>query len=334
MNQVLAPTQRNEFPRLTAPTPWSTFSRFRRVRWGEFLTRSITFLSAAAILILTVALAWELYRASQLSIRQFGFKFITSSTWDPVAEDFGAITFIFGTLVTSAIALLLAVPIGLGAAICLAELAPRGLSSILTFIIELLAAVPSVIIGVIGVFVLVPFMREVGGPALKGALGFLPLFSGPNYGVGVLTAGVLLAMMVLPFIISVSREVLLAVPREQREASMALGATRWETTWHVAMVYARSGIFGSIFLALARALGETMAVTMVIGNTPQISASLFAPGYSMAAVIANEFSEATGDLYLNALIEIGLLLFVITMIINALARLMIWATVRKQSTVV
>lgn len=318
---------------LSSPKPFYPLGWIRRFRLGEFLTRGITFLAATSILILTIALAWALYRASTPAINKFGWKFITDITWDPVFLNFGAISFIYGTLATSLIALLLAVPIGLGAAIFLSELAPRSLSSPLTFITELLAAVPSVIIGLIGIFVLAPFMRVQGGPLLKKALGYLPLFSGPNYGIGVLTAGVLLAVMIVPFIISISREVLMAVPREQREASMALGATRWETTWHVAMVYARSGILGSIFLALARALGETMAVTMVIGNTPQISRSLFAPGYTMAAVIANEFTEATGDLYLSALVEIGLLLFVITMIINALARILIWSTLRKQGTV-
>lgn len=313
-------------------TPQSSplWAWWRRVRVGEILTRGITLVAALCVLALTVALAWELYRGSSLSIAKFGWRFATDSIWDPVSDQFGAITFIFGTLVTSAIALVLAIPIGLGAAIFLSELAPRSLSTPLSFLVELLAAVPSVIIGLLGIFILVPFMRSEAGPTLKSALGFMPLFSGPNYGVGVLTAGVLLTIMIVPFIISISREVLTTVPREQREASMALGATRWETTWHVAMVYARSGIFGSIFLALARALGETMAVTMVIGNTPQISSSLFAPGYTMAAVIANEFTEATGNLYLSALIEIGFVLFIITMIINAAARLLIWSTVGKQ----
>ncbi|MBZ5537923.1 MAG: phosphate ABC transporter permease subunit PstC [Acidobacteriia bacterium] len=329
MNEQIA-TQPPEIVALSAPPSLLSSSWTRRIRMGDLVARGITFLAALSVLVITVALAWELYKGSVPSIKEFGWKFITQKTWDPVFLSFGSITFLFGTLITSVIALLLAVPVGIGAAIFLAELAPRAISSALTFVIELLAAVPSVIYGLLGIFVLVPFMREHGGASLKAALGFLPIFSGPNYGVGVLTAGIVLAVMIVPFIISISREVLLAVPREQREASMALGATHWETTWHVAMVYARSGIFGSIFLALARALGETMAVTMVIGNTPQISASLFAPGYTMAAVIANEFTEATGDLYLSALVEIGLLLFVMTMIINALARLLIWSTVRKQ----
>jgi phosphate transport system permease protein len=225
--------------------------------------------------------------------------------------------------VTSILALILGVPLGIGAAMFLAELAPPGISAGLAFLIELLAAVPSVIYGLLAIFTLVPLMRDYVAPFLRSTLGFIPLFQGPSYGVGLLTAGAVLAVMILPFIISISREVLLAVPREQREASMALGATRWETAWRVVVPYAKAGITGSIFLALARALGETMAVTMVIGNDPKISASLFAPGYSIAAVIANEFSEATSDVYISALIELGLVLFCITIIVNAIARLLI-----------
>jgi phosphate transport system permease protein len=215
--------------------------------------------------------------------------------------------------VTSALALAMAVPLGLGAAIFLSELAPPRISDALTFVIELLAAVPSVIYGLLGVFVLVPLMRQVGAP----------------YGVGVFTAAVVLAVMILPFIVSISREALLAVPREQREAALALGATRWESTWQVVVPYARLGIFGSVFLALARALGETMAVTMVIGNDPKIHASLLAPGYSIAAVIANEFTEATADLHLSALIELGLVLFLLTILLNGVARLLILGTTRR-----
>jgi phosphate transport system permease protein len=210
----------------------------------------------------------------------------------------------------------------------LAELAPRKYSDSVSFLIDLLAAVPSVIYGLLGIFVVVPLMRGVIGPAIKHTLGFLPIFKGPNYGVGFLTAGIVLAIMIVPFIISVSREVLLTVPREQREAALGLGATRWEATWQVVVPWARTGVMGSIFLALARALGETMAVTMVIGNDPRIAASLFAPGYTIAAVIANEFTEATGNLYLSALIELGLVLFLMTFILNGLARLLIIATER------
>ena len=297
-----------------------------RLRSGDEIARLITLVFAATVVLITAALVYQLWADSVLPRHKFGWKFFITSVWDPVFEQFGALPFIYGTLVTSAVALCIAVPLGLGAAIFLAELAPQKISDALTFFIDLLAAVPSVIYGLLGVFILVPIMRETIQPFLKATLGFLPLFSGPGYGVGFLTAGIVLAVMVLPFIISVSREVLLSVPREQREAALALGATRWDSTWKVVVPFARTGIFGSIFLALARALGETMAVTMVIGNTPKIAASLFAPGYSIAAVIANEFTEATGDLYLQSLVELGLVLFLITFILNGLARILILAT--------
>ena len=248
--------------------------------------------------------------------------------WDPVAGDFGALPFIYGTVVTSLLALLIAVPLGLGAAIFLAELAPAKISDSLTFVIELLAAVPSVIFGLLGIFLLLPALHYVV-PVLQQSLGFLPIFGGPFYGVSIFSAGIVLSIMIVPFITSVSREVLLAVPQDQKEAALALGATRWQTTSRVVVPFARRGIFGSVFLALARALGETMAVTMVIGNNPQISPSLLAPGYSIAAVIANEFTEATEDVYVSALIELGLVLFGITIVINALARLLILTTTRK-----
>ena len=237
----------------------------------------------------------------------------------------------YGTVVTSILALLISVPLGLGSAIFLSELAPAGVSNALTFLIELLAAIPSVIYGLLALFTLVPLLRVYGRAFLRSTLGFLPFFKGPGYGFGILAAGMVLSIMTVPFIISVSRESLLAVPREQREAALALGATRWESTWQVVVPYAKLGILGSIFLGLARALGETMAVTMVIGNDPKIAASLFAPGYSIAAVIANEFSEATGQVYQSALIELGLVLFFLTIVINGLARLMIVATTRKGS---
>jgi phosphate transport system permease protein len=256
---------------------------------------------------------------------KFGFNFLRTTTWDPVNGEFGALPFIYGTVVTSAIGLLIAIPFGVGAAIFLAELAPPKLSDAMTFLIELLAAVPSVIFGLIGIFVLVPMLLKVV-PGVKDALGFLPIFSGPFYGVSLLSAGVVLSVMVAPYIISVSREVLLAVPKDLREAALALGATRWETTWNVVVPHARRGIMGSIFLALARALGETMAVTMVVGNTPKVAASLLAPGYSIAAVIANEFAEATTDLQISTLIELGLVLFGLTIVLNGVARLLILAT--------
>jgi phosphate transport system permease protein len=302
-----------------------------RLREGDEIARLVTFLFAASVVLVTVSLVFELWQGSVLPRHKFGFSFLVTKVWDPILDQFGALPFIYGTLVTSGVALIIAVPLGIGAAIFLAELAPARVSDTLEFFIDLLAAVPSVIYGLLGFLALIPLMRDYIQPALKRSLGFLPLFSGPMYGLGFLTAGIVLAIMVIPYIISVSREVLLSVPRDQREAALALGATRWESTWKVVVPFARTGIMGSIFLALARALGETMAVTMVVGNVVTISPSLFSPGYSIAAVIANEFTEATGDLYLQSLIELGLVLFVLTFILNGLARLLIVATSQRGS---
>jgi phosphate transport system permease protein len=302
-----------------------------RLRNGDEIARLVTFLFAASVVLITLLLVYELWIASSLPRQKFGLAFFITKLWDPIAEEFGALTFIYGTVVTASVALLIAIPLGIGAAIFLAELAPQKISDPLQFFIDLLAAVPSVIYGVLGVFIVIPMMRMWIAPTLKATLGFLPLFQGPAYGVGFLTAGIVLAIMVIPYIISVSREVLLSVPRDQREAALALGSTRWESTWKVVVPFARTGIMGSIFLALARALGETMAVTMVVGNTPSISSSLFAPGYSIAAVIANEFTEATGDLYLQSLIQLGLVLFLLTFILNGLARLLMLLTAARGS---
>jgi len=302
-----------------------------RLRDGDEIARLITFLFAASVVLITVLLVYELWQGSALPRHQFGLSFFRTSIWDPVFEQFGALPFIYGTIVTSAVALLIAVPLGIGAAIFLAELAPLRLSDTLEFFIDLLAAVPSVIYGLLGIFIIVPLMRQVIQPQLKQVLGFLPLFKGPAFGLGFLTAGMVLAIMIIPYIISVSREILLSVPRDQREAALALGATRWESTWKVVVPFARAGIIGSIFLALARALGETMAVTMVIGNTPIISASLLSPGDSIASVIASQFKEATGELYTQSLIELGLVLFLLTFILNGLARIMIVVTSRRGS---
>ena len=263
----------------------------QRLRSGDDIAYVITLTCALTILAITALLVFELYKNSAVPRHQFGWSFLVTSTWDPVAGQFGALPFIYGTVVTSALALFLGIPLGVGAAIFLAELAPTKISNGLTFLIELLAAVPSVIFGLLGIFVLVPALIALE-PVIRGVLGWTPLFSGPFYGVSMLSAGVVLSVMIVPFIISISREVILAVPTEQREGALALGATKWETTWDVVIPFARKGIMGSIFLALARSLGETMAVTMVIGNDPAIHASLFAPGYSIAAVIANEFAEA------------------------------------------
>lgn len=306
-------------------------SLLAKLRDGDEVARLITFLFAAFVVLIVVSLVFELWRQSVLPRHKFGLAFIVSSVWDPVFDKFGALPFIYGTLVTSALALLLAVPLGIGSAIFLAELAPPKISDMLQFLIELLAAVPSVIYGMLGIFILVPLVRQYIAPALKATLGFLPLFQGPAYGVGFLTAGIVLATMIVPYIISVSREILLSVPRDQREAALALGATRWESTWKVVVPYARAGIMGAVFLALARALGETMAVTMVIGSTPVISASLLSPGDSIASVIASQFTEATGDLYLQSLVELGLVLFLLTFLLNGFARLLIVLTSRRGS---
>jgi len=297
-----------------------------RLRGGDELSYLITLASTVSILLIVGLIVFELWANSKPTFATFGFNFLRTSTWDPNSDKYGALPFIYGTCVTSLLALIIAVPLGVAAAIFLAEMAPPRLSNFLTFLIELLAAVPSVIYGLLGVFILVPLIRQYLVPALKSAFGYLPIFEGTFYGLSVLSAGIVLAVMIVPFIISVSREVLLAVPTDQREAALALGATKWETTWDIVLPNASTGIFGSIFLALARALGETMAVTMVIGNTPKISASLLAPGYSIAAVIANEFAEASGDLYVSSLIFMGLVLFGLTIVINAAARIFIMTT--------
>ncbi|HET9400912.1 MAG TPA: phosphate ABC transporter permease subunit PstC, partial [Candidatus Acidoferrales bacterium] len=305
----------------------------RRLKSGDAIAHTITLIFGATIILITVLLVYQLWIHSAPSRAKFGLHFFATSTWDPVAEDFGALPFIYGTLVTTVVALTIAIPLGLGAAIFLSELAPPKLSAGLSYVIDLLAAVPSVIYGMLAIFTLLPLMASKIEPFLKRNLGFLPLFRGPAYGVGLLSAGLVLTVMIVPYIISVSREVLMAVPRDQREAALGLGATRWESTWRVVVPFARSGIMGSILLSMARALGETMAVTMVIGNTPKISASLLSPGYSIAAVIANEFSEATGAVYISSLVELGLVLFLLTFILNGLARILITLTAQKGSEV-
>jgi phosphate transport system permease protein len=290
--------------------------------------RGIATASAVTIIALAVMLVYELWVNSELARERFGWEFLFSRAWDPVAGDFGALPFIYGTLVTSALALIIAVPMGVGAAVFLAELAPPRLSDGLTFLIELLAAVPSVVYGLIGILIGVPLLREYVHPVLVRTVGWSPFFEGPFLGVSLLAAGIVLALMILPYIVSVSRQVLLAVPREQREGALALGATQWETTWRVVVPFAKTGIIGSIFLALARALGETMAVAMVVGNQPRINTSLLAPGYSIAAVIANEFREATSALHVDSLVLLGLVLFALTIVINGVARLLVASTMR------
>jgi phosphate transport system permease protein len=285
---------------------------------------------AALVLLVVLGIAFELTRQSSLSIQKFGLKFWTTRIWDPVAGDFGALPFIWGTLYSSILALLIATPVALGIAIFISELSPRLLRQPLSYVTELLAAIPSIVYGLWGMFVLVPIVRKVelwAPPVLKK----FPLFKGPPLGVGMLAAALILAVMVIPFTSSVAREILKNVPSAQREAAYALGATRWEAI-KVAIGYGKSGILGAVMLGFGRALGETMAVTMVIGNSPRISASLFAPQYTMAAVIANEFTEAADELHLRALIEIGLLLFIVTVVVNVISRLMIWSM--KQRTVI
>ena len=316
---------------IAAPPQPAARSFLKRLRDGDKAAHLITLIFAASVFLVTVFLVYELWIHSSTSRAKFGLGFLFTSSWDPVAEKFGALPFIYGTVLTSFLALLISVPLAVGAAIFLSELAPPKLSNTCTFLVELLAAVPSVIYGLLAIFTLVPFLSKYGEPFLKNTLGFLPLFKGAPLGYGYLAAGLVLAIMTFPFIISISRESLLAVPIEQREAALALGATKWESTWQVVVPHARLGIIGSIFLALARALGETMAVTMVIGNDPSIHASLLKPGYTIAAVIANEFTEATGDLYQGALVELGLVLFLITIILNASAQLLILATTKKGS---
>jgi phosphate transport system permease protein len=287
---------------------------------------------AALVLLVVVGIGFELTRQSLHSITKFGFSFWKGTTWDPVSGEFGALPFVWGTLYSSVVALILATPIALGIAVFISELSPRFLRQPLTYLTELLAAIPSIVYGLWGIFVLVPMIRalEVHTPDI---LKKLPIFKGPPLGVGMLSAAVILAIMVVPFTSSVAREVLKNVPSAQREAAYALGATRWEAI-KVAIGYGKTGIIGAVMLGFGRALGETMAVTMVIGNNPQVSTSLFAPQYTMAAVIANEFSEAADDLYLHALIEIGLLLFIVTIVINSISRLLIWSMKARNRRVV
>jgi len=280
-------------------------------------------LAAAMIVVLIVLVGWQLYAGSRLSLAKFGPGFLWSSEWDPVQDKYGALPFIFGTLVSSLLGLLIAVPLGVATALFLTELAPLRLRQPIIMAIEMLAAVPSVIFGLWGIFILIPWLRDHLFVWLKHNLGFLPLFQGPIYGVSMLAAGIIIAIMILPIVTSISREILRSVPNLQREAAYALGATRWEVLKIAVLSYARRGLFGAAILGLGRALGETMAVTMVIGNRPVISASLFAPGYTLASVIANEFTEATTELYLSSLFELGLVLLVVAILVNAAAQLMV-----------
>lgn len=312
-----------------APSPIRDYlSKRGSGRFADASFAALMLLCACSIFAIVAFIFWILTARSHLSLMQFGWKFFSRSAWDPVSGDFGALPFIYGTLATSFLALLMAVPLALGVAVFVTELCPKPLRAPISFLTELLAAIPSVVYGLWGVFVLVPLMRDVVGPFLTKTLGWTGLFGGPNFGVGLLTAGIILAIMILPIISSLTRDIMLSVPNSQREGVLALGATRWEMIRVGVLRNSRIGIVGAVMLGLGRALGETMAVTMVIGNHPNISKSLFAPANTLASVIAGEFTEATGDLYLSALIEIGLALFLVTIVVNAIARLLVWAVTR------
>ncbi len=293
---------------------------------GDRLFQIVITAFAVSIPLLLVIIAVSIGIAAWPALSRSGLKFLTDSKWDVAAGEFGAAPAIFGTVVSSALALVIATPLALGVSIFLSEIAPKWLRQPVGFLVDLLAAIPSVVYGLWGIFVLIPLIRDPIAPFIKDTLhlGSTPLFSGPNYGYSMFAAGLILAIMILPYISAVTREVLLAVPRSQREAALALGATRWEMIRDAVIPYARSGIIGGVILGLGRALGETMAVTMLIGNRPEIAASLFAPGYTMASLIANEFSEATSDAHLSALMAVGAVLFVVTLIVNALARWLVW----------
>ena len=290
--------------------------------------RGIVVVCAVAVLAIVGLIFYELVHQSSLSLSKFGLKFLVKQIWDPVAEDFGALPFIYGTIVSSFLGLIIAVPLSVGTALFLTEICPRRLRAVLSLLVELLAAIPSVIYGLWGIFVLAPFLRLHVQPFLGKYFGWTGLFTGPKYGWGMLAAGFIVAIMILPIIASITREVVTAVPRVQREAALALGATKWEMLRMAVLRNARPGIFGAVILGLGRALGETMAVTMVIGNRPEIAKSLFAPGYTLASAVANEFTEAVGNLYFSALMEMALILFVITLIVNALAGLLVWSITR------
>lgn len=315
------------------PLKFGGSSNWRRVlsptgNTGDAIFRVAMFLVALLMVAIVVAMVVALMTDSMLSIRKFGFHFLTGRTWDPIRGEFGALPFVYGTVASSLIALAISVPFSLGIAIFLVEQAPTYIARPVGFMVELLAAIPSVVYGLWGIFVLAPILREYVEPALASTLGFLPLFRGTITGIGLLTGGIILAIMVTPIISAVVRDVLAAVPGSQREAALALGATKWEMI-RVVLVNGAPGIAGAIILGLGRALGETMAVTMVIGNRPEISLSLFDPSYTIASAIANEFTEATGDLYLSALVELGLILFLVTFIVNGIARLLVWNVTRK-----
>jgi phosphate transport system permease protein len=304
-------------------------SRKREVHRGDRVFLGFLRVSSLVVILLFVAITAQLLRLSWPALHRFGFHFLLEKTWDPVNENYGAATFLFGTIVSSALALCISVPVSVGVALFLTEIAPRRISSAVGFLVEMLAAIPSVVYGLWGIFVLAPWLRVAIEPWLGKNLGFLPLFQGPPYGVGMLAAGIILAIMITPTISAITREVFRVVPTSRREAALGLGATRWEMIRIAVLSSSRSGVLGAVALGLGRALGETMAVTMVIGNRPDISASLFAPAQTMASAIAGEYAEATSDMHLSALAAVGLVLFAVSFVINTFARALIWRAEKK-----
>ena len=317
-DKIVIPGKHSDWRRVLSPTG----------NTGDAIFRGLMFLVGLFMVSVVIAMVIALASDSMMSIRQFGFGFLKSRHWNPIKGEFGALPFIYGTIVSSLIALLISVPFSLGIAVFLVEQAPHYVARPIGFLVELLAAIPSVVYGVWGIFVLAPFLRVYIEPPIATVLGWLPLFQGTITGIGLLTGGIILAIMITPIISAVVRDVLAAVPGSQREAALALGATKWEMI-RVVLVNGAPGIAGAVILGLGRALGETMAVTMVIGNRPEISLSLFAPSYTIASAIANEFTEATTDLYLSALVELGLILFLVTFVVNGIARVLVWNVTRR-----
>ena len=313
--------------------PLGRLRSWRRSNAGEIAFRAVVTVFGVSVLLLAALMLYQLAFESRESIRTFGWGFLTSTTWDSPNRVFGAAPAIYGTVVSSAIAVVLAVPVSLGAAIYLSEMAPPWLRNPASFLVESLAAIPSVVFGLWGIYVLTPLVRSPVETFLGGKLGFLPLFTGPPFGVGMLAAGLVLAIMILPIITAIARDSMMAVPASQREAMLALGATKWEVISRAVLQYCRSGLVGAVLLGLGRALGETMAVTMVIGKTYDINTSLFAPASTAASQIASEFNEASYSLYTSALVELALILLGITLVVNVAARLLVWRIARSPETV-
>ncbi len=312
---------------VNSPQRWKIESRLS----GDYLFKGITVIFAFSILLIIALMVVEMVRESLPAIRKFGFGYINSSDWDAVQESFGALPFIYGSVVSSLLAILLATPLSIGAALFITEILPKRVGATVATLIELLAAIPSVIYGLWGILVMTPWLQKTVQPLLIKYFGFLPFFQGAPYGVSMLAAVFILMIMIVPIITAIAKEVIATVPQSQKEAAIALGATRWEMIRMAVLPYGRSGMLGAVILGLGRAIGETMAVTMVIGNTPQIKLSLIAPAYTMPSVIANEFAETTSKLHASALMEIGLLLLCVTLVINIMARLLLWGVSRQQS---